>query len=495
MAIAQEDTEFQEREAKRQRRQAEENHRRQRVLNEAADISASTVIDRTDVQEDTHGANTSSSFDEDPDAEETSFSNYHLSSTKKHHTMPPKTSSRSDKQLTKRCLVDDPLFVASLDRTKTTPRAAMHVVAPALKAAGIDIDMMTLSTSTIYRSRKSVRKSLVETTKEQFVPNTPLVAHFDGKLLPENDGQSEELVDRMPIVVSGVNIEKLLAIPRLPTSTGEMMGKAVVQTLQDWKGVSDWLAGLCFDTTSSNTGIHTGAITVIQQMYDRRLLFLACRHHIFEIISTAVFDKFFKSSGPQIALFSRFKEHWKFIDVTQYSAIDAAVSAVKSDLTSAEKAWLCQTKADIINFRQNQISRETQPRQDYLEFINLSLIMLGSVDTRVGEDGSPLPIRFSPPGAYHRARWMAKGIYCLKIYLFCEQFKLTSQELQALRRICLFTLTIYVKVWQSAPSSCDAPLNDLCLLQSLESYAEVDSQVSEVALKKMRGHLWYLSEI
>jgi hypothetical protein len=39
------------------------------------------------------------------------------------------------------------------------------------------------------------------------VPNTPLVAHFDVKLLPDNDGKSQELVDRMPIVVSGVNIE------------------------------------------------------------------------------------------------------------------------------------------------------------------------------------------------------------------------------------------------------------------------------------------------
>jgi hypothetical protein len=98
----------------------------------------------------------------------------------------------------------------------------------------------------------------------------------------------------MPLVVSGVNTEKLLAIPKLPTTTGALMGKAVVQTLQDWKGVPDWLAGLCFDTTSSNTLIHTGAITVIQRMFDKRLLFLACRHHILEIISAAVFDKFFQ---------------------------------------------------------------------------------------------------------------------------------------------------------------------------------------------------------
>jgi hypothetical protein len=103
-------------------------------------------------------------------------------------------------------------------------------------------------------------------------------------------------------------------------------------------------------------------------------------------------------------------------------------------------------------------------------------------------------VHFSPPGAYHRARWMAKGIYCLKMYLFREQLQLTSHELQALRRICLFTITIYVKAWISAPSSADAPYNDLCLLQTLESFASVDRQVADIALKKMKGHLWYLSE-
>ena len=90
-----------------------------------------------------------------------------------------------------------------------------------------------------------------------------------------------------------MNVEKLLAIPKLQMSSGELMGNTVVQTLQDWKDVPDWLAGLCFDTTSSTTGVHTGAIKVIQQAFDkRRLLFLACRHHIFELISAAVFDQY-----------------------------------------------------------------------------------------------------------------------------------------------------------------------------------------------------------
>ena len=493
MTIGPEDIEFKEREEKRQRRKTEEGRRQEKAQKEAAHLSSSNFSNPSDQAEEIHSVKMSSSSDNDPDAEELSISKYHVRTVRSTEKRPVQLAATTQSsvphtELKRRRLVDNPFFVASLDRTKTTPREAMHIVAPALKAAGVDIDTMSLSTSTIYRARKSVRKSLVLSQKDLFIPSTPLVAHFDGKLLPDSDGRSDELVDRMPIVVSGVNVEKLLAIPKLPISTGESMGQAVIQTLQDWKGVPDWLAGLCFDTTSSNTGIHTGAITVIQRAFDKRLLFLACRHHILEIISAAVFDLFFKSSGPQIALFGRFKEQWKFIDLAKYAAIDVHIPGVKSDMTSAENAWFYQTKADMINFLQNQMSQEAQPRQDYLELVKLSLAILGS--DVLGD----VPVHFSPPGAYHRARWMAKGIYCLKIYLFREQFKLSAHELQALRRICLFTVTIYVKAWFSAPDTRDAPLNDLCLLQTLESYVDTDRQVSDISLKKMRGHLWYLSE-
>ena len=58
----------------------------------------------------------------------------------------------------------------------------------------------------------------------------------------------------------------------------------------------------------------------------------------------------------------------------------------------------------------------------------------------------------------------------------------------------MFTTTIYINAWFTAASSCDAPHNDLCMLQSLELFADVDSQMADVAAKKMKGHLWYLTE-
>jgi len=266
------------------------------------------------------------------------------------------------------------------------------------------------------------------------------------------------------------------------------MGNKVVQILSEWEGVSDWLAALCFDTTSANTGVHSGAITVIQQAFDKRLLFLACRHHLFEIIAAAVFDLFFVSSGPKIAIFARFSDQWPFIDQRNFALLNKDTKGCC--LTDSEKVWLEHNRRAVVKFLCAQLSRGDQPRQDYLEFIKLSLVALDEA-SRVG-DGDD--IHFSPPGACHHATWIAKDIYCLKILLFREQFKMNAKELQAFRRICLFTITLYVKAWFTAPVTCDVPYSDLCMLRSMESFRSIDIRVAEVALHKMKAHLWYISE-
>ncbi|CAI9737728.1 Hypothetical predicted protein [Octopus vulgaris] len=60
---------------------------------------------------------------------------------------------------------------------------------------------------------------------------------------------------------------------------------------------------------------------------------------------------------------------------------------------------------EIIQFAQVQFD-EQQPRDDYKELLELMLIFLGSIP----KSG----ISFEAPGAYHRARWMDKLIFCIK---------------------------------------------------------------------------------
>ena len=46
-------------------------------------------------------------------------------------------------KMNKRRLIDDLLFVASLDRTSTTPHQAIHIVAHALKVVGVNVNDLT----------------------------------------------------------------------------------------------------------------------------------------------------------------------------------------------------------------------------------------------------------------------------------------------------------------------------------------------------------------
>ena len=74
-----------------------------------------------------------------------------------------------------------------------------------------------------------------------------------------------------------------------------------------------------------------------------------------------------------------------------------------------------------------------QPRDDYLELLNLCRIFLGGTSD----------VRFRAPDATHHARWMAKAIYSLNIYVFQDQFQFTAVEKKGITAISLFVSLIY----------------------------------------------------
>ena len=46
--------------------------------------------------------------------------------------------------LQKRCIIENPAFNSALDRTKTSTRKGIIIVVPALVAAGVDVNQLTL---------------------------------------------------------------------------------------------------------------------------------------------------------------------------------------------------------------------------------------------------------------------------------------------------------------------------------------------------------------
>jgi len=53
---------------------------------------------------------------------------------------------------------------------------------------------------------------------------------------------------------------------------------------------------------------------------------------------------------------------------------------------------------------------------------------------------------------------MAKAIYSLKIFLFQDQFTLTTKEKHAVRELALFVSLVYVRFWHEAPLATKAHL-------------------------------------
>ncbi|XP_076683131.1 uncharacterized protein LOC143376538 [Andrena cerasifolii] len=125
-----------------------------------------------------------------------------------------------------------------------------------------------------------------------------------------------------------------------------------------------------------------------------------------------------------------------------------------------------------------------QPREDYREFLELSIIFL---------NGTVPKFSFRVPGAFHHARWMAKAIYFLKIFLFRDEFVLTKDEENGIRDICIFLIKLYLKAWIHAPVTAKAPRQDFEFLKNLYAYSAINKNVSSAALHKFCNHLWYLT--
>jgi len=75
------------------------------------------------------------------------------------------------------------------------------------------------------------------------------------------------------------------------------------------------------------------------------LLWLACQHHILEIVLEAVIvQSLGPSKSPDIAIFKRFQSQWEFVDKSSYQtvssddAINRNVSAVASGVVAFANA-------------------------------------------------------------------------------------------------------------------------------------------------------------
>lgn len=256
-----------------------------------------------------------------------------------------------------------------MDRCKLSVRDSVYVLQATLEALGFDNDDYIINSTSIHRARELYRCERAKMIKSRFQESRPsyVIVHWDGKLLP-NVHVKNTTVDRLPIIVTSKNIEQIIGVPILQRSTGEEQATAVYNALNDW-GLLDVVQGLCCDTTSSNTGRLNGACILIEQKLDKDLLYLPCRHHIYELVLRSVFETKIPqvTTSPSIPLFKNFQKKWIDIDSSNFK------SGLEDQYCSSA---IENIREDILNFVRSQLEIKNS-RDDYNEFLELVLIFIG----------------------------------------------------------------------------------------------------------------------
>ena len=385
-------------------------------------------------------------------------------------------------------LLSRPNLVSLATRLKMTPTQQAAFTQGLITESGGDVSMVASSYATADRARRKVVGEIATQIQDNWQPPKLLTLHWDGKLTPtlNNPRITEE---RMTVVVGDASQLKLLGVKSYfkskDMSVGEIIANLTSKLLMEWH-CSDRIINMTFDTTSSNTGHLTAACIAIQAKLHRALLWSGCRHHVGEVLLSHVFTdlKIEASKSPDVTLFTRLQSNWDLMphNSTQTVPFRPADHNIQAQqLLSTMKAEMIAHAAKDVEFL----------RDDYQEFTELSLVYLSA---------SKDEVKFRRPGALHKARWMAKLIYSLKIALFEMQIGelppgtiTTRHQVAKMRRFATFIIHVYGVWWITCKNAVDSPWNDLQLYKRLLEYEVVDKDMSQSAIRAFNRHLWYLT--
>ena len=161
----------------------------------------------------------------------------------------------------------------------------------------------------------------------------------------------------------------------------------VSRLIQEW-GLKDFIMAIGFDTTASNTGVHAGAVTLVEEYIGQACMWSACQRHINKLhIKHAAESVFGPTSSPSDKLFKSLRQSWPDImNKIDYSDLS------RFDWNGFSGSVLEQEASLSLEFCRKALASDTFPREDYKELVQLILVWLGGVDEVPG-------FKFQWPGA------------------------------------------------------------------------------------------------
>ena len=234
---------------------------------------------------------------------------------------------------------------------------------------------------------------------------------------------------------------KLLGVPAIDNSTGISHAQALYDLVKTWD-LTENNAGIVFDATSSNSGVLRCAAKRLEEMLDKKVFYLVCRHHIIEIIVGSVWDTLFgKVKSPENPFFKKLRDIGSNVSSDDYQCIKAS------------NRWLHGLKDQTEQLLRSILTSVNILRADYREVAELTIIMLGGIP--------PRGIQWSRLGAIHQARWMAQNLYSMKMFLFADYLKYDEEMKQKLKRMVRFLAFFFTRRWMFASYAAGAPMDDL----------------------------------
>ena len=376
----------------------------------------------------------------------------------------------------------NPETTAMMDRLKMTSSQAMGFFSSIVKTGTVnnnqaDLNEFTCSPMTIVRSRNKNRGVLLELAMEELNENKPKHCniHWDGKQLTSYLGEVMEceavMVSGSPSYIEG----KLLAVAKLTSSSGESQFEAVKEQVLLWD-IKDQIRSMTYDTTGSNTGANKGCCARLEAWLGRPVMWYGCRHHIGELMAKAAWYTLFEQDlAPTVGIFTYIKSSWDQVDQGR------PIKVLERELYNKEEALEFYRMV----LQKRSVQGKFYIRDDYKELVETSMVLLGE---------TPPQFSWKKPGAAHKARFCAFGIYVNKALAFSGQLDFDRETIQALTRLATFIATLYVPYFISGSTGCDAPVNDLEMFRKLKIFSQTDAEVAESVLAVLCRHTWYLQE-
>ena len=426
--------------------------------------------------------------------ESSHYENLSLAAKEKHSSGPV---TQVHKEISRDGLIEatTPLSV----RAGISYRDQTMFIAAVVNYLGADLRQLQVNRETVRTKRYEIVRRQGDEIRKHYreeMSGKNLVLHFDSKIVAHIEETMKQKVTRDRIAVSVTSPEfghkEDLLLGVVPTYSGKAADQAlVIQNLVEHFELPDQIFAICTDTTATNTGRKEGAVMILTRVLQKPLLWLMCRHHIYEIHMAHAYKAITRqeSQAPGKTLYLNFKKRWEeflpFLSgpeaVTKYKKFDES--------TLIHGTGMYELYNDAKTFVTDALENQTFPRDDYKHLVEYLAFYLNVESDKLKD------FKIYQPGACHEARFMADSLYHLTLEITSPVLKFIPEDRkETLSKTCVLIGLCYAPWFLKSSLADHAVLNDFSAFKAARIISkEWDWDVGNSLVKSLTAHSWYLS--